>query len=156
MPNPIPIRNSAKAIIIKNGKLLAIQKTDKDGPWYLLPGGGQVPRETLHKALVRECKEEINVDIQIGELRFIREYISENHEFAENEPECHQIEFMFICEIKNQAAVSVGHHPDEGQESIQWLPLEKLIDYRLYPLSMRKHFMEIDHAAAPVYLGDVN
>ncbi len=33
MPNPIRIRNSAKAIIIKDRKLLAIQKTDKDGPW---------------------------------------------------------------------------------------------------------------------------
>ena len=71
--------------------------------------------------------------------------------------ECHQIEFMFICEINNQATVSVGHHPDEGQESIQWLELEKLMDYRLYPLSMREHFMQIDAATTtPVYLGDIN
>jgi 8-oxo-dGTP diphosphatase len=51
----------------------------------------------------------------------------------------------------------VGHHPDEGQESIQWLELEKLMDYRLYPLSMREHFVQIDAATTtPVYLGDIN
>ena len=50
-------RNSAKAVILKDNKLLAIEKVDRDGQWYLLPGGGQEFGETLIDALKRECLE---------------------------------------------------------------------------------------------------
>ncbi|MDI6739140.1 MAG: NUDIX domain-containing protein [Candidatus Edwardsbacteria bacterium] len=69
------IRNSAKAVIINDCKLLVLEMRDEDGPWYALPGGGQQPGETLHAALVRECREEANAAVTIGELLFIREYI---------------------------------------------------------------------------------
>lgn len=36
-----PIRTSAKAVIIKNGKLLAIKLNDDKEEWYILPNGGQ-------------------------------------------------------------------------------------------------------------------
>lgn len=42
------IRNSAKAVIIQEGKLLAIKKQDKEGYYYILPGGGQEHGENLH------------------------------------------------------------------------------------------------------------
>ena len=38
-----PIRNSAKALIIRDGKLAAVKLEDSDGVWYILPGGGQEP-----------------------------------------------------------------------------------------------------------------
>ena len=77
-----PIRNSAKAIIIEDGRLLAIKLTDEEGFWYCLPGGGQEPGEPLEAALRRECLEEINCEIEICDLRFVRDYIGKNHEFA--------------------------------------------------------------------------
>lgn len=48
------IRNSAKALIIKDGKMLAIKIQDKDEEWYIMPGGGQESEETLAKAVCRE------------------------------------------------------------------------------------------------------
>ncbi|SFS80487.1 hypothetical protein SAMN05444972_10842 [Marininema halotolerans] len=41
------IRNSAKAILIHENKLLVIKHKDQDGIFYLLPGDGQIPGETL-------------------------------------------------------------------------------------------------------------
>jgi hypothetical protein len=35
------IRTSAKAVIIQNGKLLAIKLNDGKEEWYILSGGGQ-------------------------------------------------------------------------------------------------------------------
>ena len=35
------IRASAKAVIIQNGKLLAIKLNDGKEEWYILSGGGQ-------------------------------------------------------------------------------------------------------------------
>lgn len=37
----ISIRNSAKAIIIKDGRILLTKNEDQFGTFYLLPGGGQ-------------------------------------------------------------------------------------------------------------------
>ena len=44
---PRQIRTSAKAVIIQNGKLLAIKLTDGKEEWYILPGGGQDGEEIL-------------------------------------------------------------------------------------------------------------
>src|SRR5687768_8900235 len=48
-------RNSAKALIVKDGRILVIRKKVGTELWYLLPGGGQEKGETLHEALKREC-----------------------------------------------------------------------------------------------------
>lgn len=53
------IRNSAKAIIIQDDELLALKMEDKDGYYFILPGGGQEHGENLHETLKRECKEEM-------------------------------------------------------------------------------------------------
>ena len=79
--------------------MLCIKKNDEHGLYSILPGGGQEKGETLHAALRRECREEISAEVVIGELRFVREYISNNHEFAHEEPDMHQVEFMFACAL---------------------------------------------------------
>jgi len=41
------IRNSAKALIIKDGKMLASIINDKGNAFYIMPGGGQCTEELL-------------------------------------------------------------------------------------------------------------
>jgi ADP-ribose pyrophosphatase YjhB (NUDIX family) len=150
------IRNSAKAIIHRNGCLLAIHKADTLGDYYILPGGGQQYGEPLADTIRREVKEETALNVIVGGLLFIREYISNNHEFAGTEKECHQVEFMFACEIDPDAVPRLGDTPDDGQIDVQWLPLERLMEYRLYPLSIRPRLMNSIDDTQPVYLGDIN
>jgi len=69
-----PIRNSAKAIIIKDGKLLTTKNQSRTGIFFILPGGGQEFGETLHETLERECREEIGCKVEVSELLWIREY----------------------------------------------------------------------------------
>lgn len=64
------IRNSAKAIVVKEGKLLTIKMHENGGTYYILPGGGQEHGENLHQALERECKEELGAEVEIRELLF--------------------------------------------------------------------------------------
>lgn len=59
---------TVKAIVIYNQKVLILKKatssTDGLGYWEL-PGGGLEYGETPHQALIRELKEETNLDIKI-------------------------------------------------------------------------------------------
>lgn len=58
------IRNSAKALIIKDGKMLAMKQDDNDEVIYILPGGSQNAGETLTDAVKREVAEEIGIDVE--------------------------------------------------------------------------------------------
>jgi ADP-ribose pyrophosphatase YjhB (NUDIX family) len=150
------LRPSAKAIIIRDGSLLVLRMRDEEGLWYLLPGGGVEFGETLHEALRRECREELGVEIEIGPLRFVREYIAAHHEFVDEDPDAHQIEYMFICRIVDGAEPRPGAAPDKGQLGFDWLPIAALDRRRFYPKSLRPHFRRMDDPTVPTYLGDVN
>lgn len=154
---PNILRNSAKAIIIRDERLLVVGIRDHDGEWFILPGGGQNWGETLHDALVRECHEEIGTEVSIGPLRLIREYRGNRHEFAATDGHAHQIEFMFACEVPADYQPTNGHTPDNAQCGVYWLPLVELDRHRLYP-SVLRHLLRhgLPTGDAPVYLGDVN
>ncbi|MGM0599421.1 MAG: NUDIX domain-containing protein [Candidatus Rifleibacteriota bacterium] len=152
-----PLRTSAKAIIVENEKILTTRNKDLFGNFYLLPGGGQEHGETLTEALKRECYEETGVTIKVGELVLIREYISANHEFAEYNPDIHQIEFFFKCTITGRAKDDFIPNADCMQTGVSWLPIKELKNFRLYP----KTFIELlqkhsDLNFPTIYLGDTN
>jgi len=160
-----PIRNSVKALILRDGSLLANQMTGPDGVWFDLPGGGQEPGETLHEALRRECREEIGVEIQVHGLRFVRDYIAGNHEFAAVSPEVHMVVFMFVCTIVDGAEPHLGPMPDGGprldgyvsrQVGVEWMPIDSLEAFPLSPKALRPLVRDIGNHVHPVYLGDVN
>ncbi len=152
-----PVRTSAKAILVHDGRLLVVEKRDAGGVFYTLPGGGQEPGENLHDALRRECWEEVGAKVTVGALRFVRDYISRNHEFADADPDFHQVEFLFACEAADPAGASVGAVPDDGQTGIAWLPLDQLNAFRLYPAVLKTLLASSGpQHASPVYLGDVN
>ncbi len=150
------IRNSAKAIILQDGCILAIQKEDELGDYYILPGGGQHYGEPLPAAVRREVMEETALDVSVGDVLFIRDYISQNHEFAATEKDCHQVEFMFACQVTGPDRGRMGDEPDGDQVGIKWIPLAELMEHRLYPLSLRPFLIDKITTPHPVYLGDIN
>jgi ADP-ribose pyrophosphatase YjhB (NUDIX family) len=151
------LRNSAKAIIIRDNCLLLTENQDDQGSFFLLPGGGQNPGETLAAAVQRECIEEIGATVTVGPLLYIREYISRHHEFAALEPDVHQIEFMFSCRLAPGSPVSMGKERDAWQIGIKWVPLSALPQTRLYPRVLCGILTASpDSERFPVYLGDVN
>jgi 8-oxo-dGTP diphosphatase len=150
-----PVRNSAKAIIIRDGRLLLTVNDDGEGPFYLLPGGGQRPGEPLPEGLRRECREEIGAEIIVGELRYVRDYIAANHEFAAEDAGAHQVEYMFLCRLPDGAEPADGHEPDSMQVGVEWVPLEGLASCRFYPAAMRP-LLAGACVEGPVYLGDIN
>jgi 8-oxo-dGTP diphosphatase len=152
---PKQLRTSVKAIIIRQGRILLAKYVDKVGDWYCLPGGGQLHGEPLPEALRRECLEEIGLQVRVGRLVFVRDYIAKNHEFAETDSYLHQVELMFECEVEGEYEPAIGATPDVGQEGAAWLELMKLKDYRVYPKVLPDLLSE-GVPSGVVYLGDVN
>ena len=152
------IRNSAKAIIIQGDKVLLTKNQDNDGYFYLFPGGGQEHGETIQQALIRECMEEVGQQVEIGELLHIREYIGKNHEYASADFYVHQVEYYFISKIVNETKDNIEPtNPDSHQVGIEWIAINDLPEYRVYPKTLRKYIIKhLNGVKSPVYLGDMN
>lgn len=148
------VRVSVKAIIERDGMILLTKNCDQlEGPYYLLPGGGQEKKETLEETLKRECMEELGSLVEVGRFAVIREYIGANHEFAAWDEEFHQVEIMFESHLLEEPKRERHVEGDLRQVGFEWIPIEKLSEVRLYPKVLAA-WLNGDRKTQ--YLGDVN
>jgi len=150
------IRNSVKAIIIVDNKILLTKNEDDYGVFYLLPGGGQEKFEDIHEALRRECYEEISCYVKIKDIRFVRDYIGKRHEFSEWDNEIHQIEYMVECSLEDNSVPCNGNTPDKMQTDVEWIPLSQLNHIRIYPSVLMEVIHQDGTFENKIYLGSVN
>ena len=152
------IRSAARAVIIYEGRLLTARMRDSHGDYFILPGGGQRPGETLEQTVLRECFEETGVRVEVGALLFVREYIGRNHQFSPKHVGFHQLEHVFRCRILNPMEAVVGHETDNNQIGVTWVPLSDLQHNRVrfYPDCLKQYFTKNDFEVPQVYLGDCN
>lgn len=139
-------RNSAKALIIREGRMLAAKINDNGDVFYIMPGGGQVAGETLEEAVVREVKEEFGLIVEPKSLEFVIEGVT-GEAF-------HRIDLVFLCEY-------IGEIPnaqitqDMNQVGFDWLQIESLLEQPLYPSRLRQQIMNLHFGnETTVYLGD--
>ena len=100
------------AVIENQGKIFATQRGygDQKGSWEF-PGGKMESGETPQEALVREIKEELDTEIEVGELIDTVEY---------DYPKFHLTMHCFFCSVKRGNLVLKEH------EAAKWLTLETL------------------------------
>lgn len=141
-----PIRTSAKALIIRDGRMLAIRIQDGDELFHIMPGGGQQPGELLPDAVAREVAEELGLRVQPVDLVFVIEG-------ARGEP-FHRIDLVFRCEYLGEIE-NAELHGDTHQVGFDWLDIATLNRSTLYPSRLRRPIMNL-HAGGPcpVYLGN--
>lgn len=109
------------AIIQKDQKIFATQRgygEFKDG--WEFPGGKIEQGETPRQALVREIKEELDTEIEVGELVDMVEY---------DYPQFHLTMYCFLCTIKSGDLVLKEHEAakwlaPEDLDSVDWLPAD--------------------------------
>ena len=140
------IRNSAKALIIKNGKMAAIKISDGKEEWYIMPGGGQESEETLPEAVCREVAEELGIEVECKELLFVIEGVR-----GEN---FHRVDLIFTCEYIGELP-NAELHSDTNQVGIEWLDISVINTLPLYPSKLRRQIMNYyEGKPHKVYLGN--
>ncbi len=156
MPQIRQIRSAARAVIICDGRLLATKMRDARGVYYILPGGGQRPGETLEETVRRECLEEAGVKVRVVRLLYVREYIGKNHDFSKRHASFHQLEHVFLCEVEDPRSACPGRETDTHQIGVNWLALEALPRIRFYPEAVKPFLGPAGPAFPAAYLGDCN
>ncbi|WP_171636555.1 NUDIX domain-containing protein [Paenibacillus plantarum] len=122
------VRNTAKAIIEYDNKLLFIKKKlDNVGVYYTLPGGGQESGETIEDTMLRECTEELNINADVKEMVCVREYISSNHEYSFLVKQVHAIEFIFRCSFGTEDKITHLQN-DVAQIGFEWIDISTVIE----------------------------
>jgi 8-oxo-dGTP diphosphatase len=148
------IRNTVRALIIRDESVLVVEKADARGLRYLLPGGGQRHGETLLDAVRRECLEEIGTHVAVSELAFVRDYLSWNHSAGDPDKDFQVVEFVFRCSVPRDYRPQAGSKPDSGQTSTKWIALGDLSNVRFLPRDLIERIQS--SSLTPLYLGDVN
>lgn len=112
----------AAAIIIHNNKIFATQRgygEFKDA--WEFPGGKIEVGETPQQALIREIKEELDTEIEVGKLIDTVEY---------DYPQFHLCMHCFCCTVKCGDLVLKEHEAakwltKDSLYSVEWLPADK-------------------------------
>ena len=139
------VRTSAKALVIKDGRMLAIKVHDSDGDFYIMPGGGQQAGELLPDAVMREVAEETGIKVKAKDIVF-------TIEGSEGEP-FHRVDVVFLCDYIGD--IDAEKHADNNQVGIEWLPIKDLNVSRLYPSKLRRPIMNLfEGKPTSVYLGN--
>lgn len=101
------IQFATKAFILKDGKYLALHKTEAKHNLYELPGGRMEFGETAEETLIRELKEETNYVIEPIKLLDTWNFISKNHQITG---------VIYLCKIKEGDFKLSDEH-----DKYQWL-----------------------------------
>ena len=148
------IRSTAKAIIIKDGRILLNKCADKkNGDYYSLPGGGQHQYETLHQAIIRECLEETGYTVIPARFAALCEEICMDEDFREQYPDyAHKMYHIFVCELEDNER-QFPTEKDDMQINSEWIKTDILKQIRILPKVFGDCINDILNNRAPIFLG---
>lgn len=80
-----------------------------DRPFWTPPGGGVEFGEPLADALRREAAEETGVDVRVGPLRYVVDFVR---------PPLHAVSLYFSCHAADLGAARLGSDPELGDRQL--------------------------------------
>ncbi len=135
------MENRVRAIIIKERALLTIKRVKLSETYWVLPGGGVENGEDKITAIIRECKEELGVEVEVLDLMFKNLFVYRDH--AEQE------EYFYGCNITG-GELGTGNGPEyqensgyEGTHELEWIKLSELKNFDVRPTEIRNSLLDL-------------
>ncbi|WP_349340310.1 NUDIX domain-containing protein [Plantactinospora sp. B6F1] len=120
-------------MVVRDGALLLVEyRCPGDTGHFSLPGGRTRPGESLAEALARKVREETCLEVRVGPLFLVVEYVPDRH--GQVHGPLHRVQLLFRC-----TALDTGQEPrmpdthEPGQYAVHWMPLTELPRIRLQP-----------------------
>ena len=105
------------AIVVRDGHVLTHESEDARGVTYqALPGGHLEPDETATECLVREMREEFDVELVVDHLAYVAEGF-----FTRGERRLHEVVFYFVARL---AVPDVEVRSREKHIRARWLAVD--------------------------------
>ena len=130
------------AIILHDGNILATK--DQNSPYFYLPGGRVKLHEPAEKAIVREVREELDVEPKI-----IRPLWLNQGFFTEDVTgvRFHELCLYYLVDISKTGLLARGDRftmLESGRPHYyEWIPLSRLETEYLYPLFIKKKIFNL-------------
>ncbi|WP_311531515.1 NUDIX hydrolase [uncultured Anaerococcus sp.] len=135
-------RYRAAAIIVEDDCLLFAGNEAND--YYYSIGGGVHHGESSEEAVKREVFEETGIDYEVDYLAIIHENFFVGSSTLEGAL-CHEICFYYMMKPKgNKNLKSNSYTMERFKESMHWIPIDELDNYKAYP-SFMKEYLKSDH-----------
>lgn len=118
-------------IYIKDGKILSTLSKGKDT--YYIPGGKREENEIDEQTLIRECKEELTIDIKKETIKYYGTFEAQAHGKAEGilvRMTCYMAEFE--GELKPDSEIQEMIWLDYSNLNVKISPVDHLIFKDLY------------------------
>ncbi len=119
-----------RAVVFDNNKIL-ICRSKKHGN-YFLPGGHLEFNEKIEKAIKREFKEELNIEVK--KITFIG--VADNIYIEEGQRR-HEINLVFKTEVKKIKTKS-----QEGHIEFALFSKEQFMKEKIYPIALKKQILK--------------
>lgn len=137
------------AIIIHENKLLAMK--DERSPYFYLPGGRVSLHETAEQAVLREVKEELEIEADIiRPLWFNQSFFTEDVD----QEQYHELCLYFLLDISKTELLTKGSKFSltEGKHyhTFEWLPFKQLKSEYIYLLFIKDKIFDLPNELAMI------
>ncbi|MBO4383958.1 MAG: NUDIX domain-containing protein [Clostridia bacterium] len=125
------------AVIVSGERILAMH--DDRSPYYYLPGGRIMLGETAEEAVLREVKEELEIDARIVRpLWLCQSFFNEDVDRLDY----HELCFYFLIDVSDTGLFDKGDRftlrERRHTHDFEWLEFARLKDEYFYPVFMKK------------------
>ncbi|MHC6527972.1 NUDIX domain-containing protein [Vibrio proteolyticus] len=143
-------RIRAAGILVENNAVLLVKVKDLSGEYWIPPGGGFEEGDVSTKGcLRREFVEEAGIEVEIGELICVRE-------FLETTAGRYNAEFFYHIPAYSGTPHTDnlnGLNDEEFIQGIEWVGIERLSDIRTYPADIHQLVDLVQQRRFGVHLG---
>jgi len=131
------MRKRVGAIIFEGNSIVLIKRVTQERIYWVFPGGEIDEGESKEEALVRECREELGIDVETKKFFTAISHIVYGKK---------QREYFFLCE-RLRGKIGTGTGPEfsgdkkyyyRGTYEVQQVPTEKIKDLNLLPEAVKK------------------